>query len=200
MTLEALIAAIIAISFQLPPDQARIHVEAATAAAAEYKLDELGVDDPVTLLLGVAYVESRFDQRALSRLECESDDPASCTRKTGVWAPAKPPPKARPSWYCGPLQAGGYVSWAECQRMRTDVAYGYRAGAKELATWLNDKRCRDREGSGRLRCALAGHAAGNAGVANVATIKYVDWVLLARERIVKFAAFTEKKKPPAPQS
>jgi len=199
MTVEALIAAIIAISFQLPSDQARIHVEAATAAAAEYDLVSLGVDDPVTLLLGVAYVESRFDQRALSRLECDSDDPSSCTRKTGVWASAKPPPKARPSWYCGPLQSGGYISWSECQKMRTDVAYGYRAGAKELATWLNDARCRDRVGSQRLRCALAGHNAGNAGVANVAAIKYVDWVLLARDRIVKFAAFAEKKTP-KPQS
>jgi soluble lytic murein transglycosylase-like protein len=186
MTLEALIAAIIAMSFNLPPEQARIHVEAATAAAAEYEL-------PVELLLGVAYVESRFDERALSRLECASKDLTSCVRKTGVWPYATKPPKAQPSWYCGPLQSGGYVSWAECQKMRTDVAYGYRMGAQELVTWLNDKRCHSLGADDRLRCALAGHNAGNAGVAAYRTVKYVDWVLLARDRVVKFADYAERK-------
>jgi hypothetical protein len=190
MTLEALIAAIVAMSFKLPPDQARVHVEAAVAAATEYEL-------PVELLLGVAYVESRFDERALSRRECETEDPTSCTRKTSVWAGASKPPKAQPSWYCGPLQSGGYIPWAECRRMRDDVAYGYRAGAKELVTWMNDSRCRNLDADNRLRCALAGHSAGNAGVAAYQTVKYVDWVLLARDRVVKFATFAgqQQRKP-----
>jgi hypothetical protein len=186
MTLEALIAAIVAMSFKLPPEQARMHVEAATAAALEYEL-------PVELLLGVAYVESRYDARALSRLECETNVPESCVRKTGVWPLATKPPKARPSWYCGPLQSGGYVSWATCQKMRTDVTYGYAAGARELVTWLNDSRCRNLKDGQRLRCALAGHNGGNAALAHAATHKYVDWVLLARDRVIKFATFAEHK-------
>ena len=188
MTLEALVAAVIAISFKLPPEQARVHVEAAIAAATEH-------DIPVELLLGVAYIESRFDARALSRLECETADPASCKRKIGVWPQATEPPKVRPSssWYCGPLQSGGYVPWTECQKMRVDIAYGYSAGAKELATWMNDARCRRLQGIARFRCALAGHNAGNAGVAQAATLKYVDWVFWARDRILKFAEFAERK-------
>jgi soluble lytic murein transglycosylase-like protein len=186
MTLEALIAAIVAMTFHLPPEQARAHVEAAMTAAIEYQR-------PVELLLGVAYVESRFDERALSRLECTSKDPTSCIRKTGVWPYATKPPKARPSWYCGPLQSGGYVPWIECQRMREDIAYGYRVGAQELNTWWNDVRCKHLDEDARLRCALAGHNAGNAGVAAYRTVKYVDWVLLARARVVKFTTFAGRK-------
>lgn len=190
MTLETLIAAIVAMVSNLPADRARVHVEAAMTVAAETNL-------PTELLLGVAYVESRYDQRALSRMECETEDPASCVRKTGVWKRATKPPKARPSWYCGALQAGGYVSWGECQRMRTDVLYGYRVGARELQTWLDDKRCNKLDDDSRLRCALAGHNAGNAGVAAYRTSKYARWVLVQRDRVIKFATYAAEK--PAPE-
>jgi len=191
MSIEALIAAIVALTFHLPADKARIHVEAAQRAAAEYKL-------PTELLLGIAHVESRFDERALSRLECEGDD---CKRKTGVWPRATRPPNARPSWFCGPMQTGGNVWWAECQKMRTDVDYGYRIGAKELTVWMDDKRCRDLSDSDRLRCALAGYNGGYAGVANYRNLKYVSWVLLTRDRIVKFAEFSERSvQKPKPQT
>jgi hypothetical protein len=193
MTLEAFVTALVAMSFHLPPEQARVHVKAAIAAAAEHDFAALDVDDPVTLLLSVAYVESAFNVRALSRLECETADPASCTRETGVWVSATMPPKARPSWYCGPMQTGGYVAWAECQRMRADVAYGYSAGAKELMIWMRDPHCRNLESDRRLRCALAGYNAGYAGVQQAATLKYVDWVLLTRDRIVKFAEFADRR-------
>lgn len=186
MTVEAFIAALLSMVSSLSSDQARAHVEGATAAATKYNLS-------VELLLGVAYVESHYDQRALSRLECATDDLKSCKRKTGVWASDKQPPEARGSWFCGPLQAGGYVSWVECQRMRADVAYGYEAGAKELAIWMNDKRCAALTPNDQLRCALAGHNAGNAGVAAYKTLAYVNWVLDARDRVVKFAEYEEKK-------
>jgi hypothetical protein len=91
------------------------------------------------------------------------------------------------------LQSGGYVPWAECQKMRTDVAYGYRAGARELTAWMNDARCKHLGDNARLRCALAGHDAGNAGVATYRTVKYVDWVLHARDRVVKFATFAAQQ-------
>lgn len=181
MSIEALIAAIVAMTFHLSPDQARIHVEAAEAAATE--------DVPVELLLGMAYVESRFDPRALSRVECTTkNDPSTCARKTGIWASSTRPPKAKPSWYCGPMQTGGYVSWAECQRMREDVPYAYQVGAEHLTAWLNDKRCRVLRSSGdRLRCALAGYNGGNVAVAAYDKSRYVNWVFAARDRVVKFA-------------
>lgn len=186
MTPETLIAAIVAMVSGLPPDQARAHVEAAITVAAEHQL-------PVELVLGIAYVESRFDPRALSRMECETADRESCTRKTGIWPKATKPPKARPSWYCGPLQSGGYVPWAECQKMRDDIAYGYNAGAAGLVAWMNDSRCRNLKDGKQLRCALAGYNGGNAALANAATNKYANWVLFQRDRVLKFVKFAEQK-------
>lgn len=182
MSIEALIAAIVAMTFHLSPEQARIHVEAAKAAATE--------EVPVELLLGIAYVESRFDPRALSRVECETkNDPSTCARKTGIWTPSTRPPKAKPSWYCGPMQTGGYVPWAECQHMREDVTYAYQVGAEHLTAWLNDRRCHAlRSSDARLRCALAGYNGGNTAVAAYDKSRYVDWVLATRDRVVKFAA------------
>jgi len=178
--LEPLIFAITALVTSLSPEQAREHVEAATAAATE--------QTPVELLLSIAFIESRYDPRALSRNECESADPESCTRKTGVWPRAARPPKARPSWYCGPMQTGGYVPWDECQRMRTDVAYAYGVGAAHLQAWLDDKRCARLPVDDRLRCALAGYNGGNQALTNYKTSRYTNWVLTIRSRIVRNAA------------
>jgi hypothetical protein len=131
----------------------------------------------------------------LSRIECTATEPENCKRKTGVWTSAKKPVNVKPhtSLYCGPMQTGGYVPWTVCQKMRTDVAYGYSAGARELVTWLSDSRCRRLASDARLRCALAGHNGGNAALTHAATHKYVDWVLRACDRIFKFAAFAQNK-------
>lgn len=180
MLLEPLIVAITTLVTSLSPEQAHEHVEAAMAAATEQL--------PAELLLSIAYVESRYDMRALSRNECESADPESCTRKTGVWPKATKPPKARQSWYCGPMQTGGYVPWAECQKMRTDVAYAYSVGVRELTKWLDDKRCARLPTDERLRCALAGYNGGNAAVADYKSSKYARWVLAIRARIERNAA------------
>lgn len=186
MTLETFVAAVIAMASHVPADRARAHVEAAITAATEYSF-------PVELVLAMAYVESRFDERALSRMECETKDRASCVRKTGIWPKATKPPKAQPSWYCGPMQAGGWVPWAECQKLREDVAYGYGIGARELTAWMDDSRCRNLKDEKRLRCALAGYNGGNAALANAATNKYANWVLFQRDRVLKFAKFAEQK-------
>lgn len=192
MTPEHLIAALVAMVTGLPVDQARTNAEAAITAAAEYELDP-------ELLLGIAYVESRYDSRALSRRECEPDDPESCTRVTGLWLKATKPPKARPSWYCGPMQAGGYVPWSECQHMRDDFAYGYHVGAHELSLWLNDRRCKQHSADDQLLCALAGYNGGNQALASFKTSKYAHWVLLQRNRIIRFAERAAAKQQ-APES
>lgn len=183
MTIESLIAAIISMTFNMPVDYARAHVEAATMAAAEFHL-------PVELLLGMAYIESRFDPTALSRVECQGHD---CKRVTGTWAGETAPPNARPTWYCGPMQTGGNVTWAECQRMRTDVTYGYHVGAKELTAWLNYPTCHAQHGDAQLRCALAGYGGGTSGVAQAATMKYPANVLWASQRVKQFADYAAKK-------
>ena len=185
MTIETFVAALISMVSPLPQDQARLHVEAATAVAT--------ADFPVELLLGIAYVESRYDPRALSRRECETTDPANCTRKTGIWPKATRPPKAQPSWFCGPMQTGGYVPWSECQKMRTDVTYAYRVGEQHLQAWFDDKRCARLSFDDRLTCALAGYNGGNGAVAGYKTSKYARWVLFQRDRITKFAAYAAQK-------
>lgn len=181
MSAESLVTAILALASNVPEERALAHVEAAQTAAIEH-------DIPVEVLLSVAYVESRYDSRALSRRECESDDPDSCTRKHGIWAPSTKPPKARPSWFCGVMQTGGYVSWDECQKMRTDDAYAYLRGAEHLQAWRNTKPCAQLDDDLRMRCALAGYNGGNAALATFKTNRYAGWVLTLAARITARAA------------
>ena len=119
------------------------------AAAA---VDAATADVQPELLLAIAFVESRFDVTALSRVEGNH-------RRAGRYPSTTPPANLnkRGSMYCGPLQtfAG---SWAECMSMR-DPHVAYAAGADELQRGLRDKRVR---GDGTR--ALAGHGCGNHGV------------------------------------
>lgn len=120
------------------------HAEAASRAATTH------VD--AELLLAIAFVESRFDPTATSRVEAGK-------RRTGHYPSTSAPANLdrRASLYCGPLQtfAG---SWTDCVALR-DLPSAYAAGASELQQWLRDKRVR-----GDLTLALAGHGCGNAGV------------------------------------
>lgn len=120
------------------------HVEAAEAAASEQLTAEL--------LLGVAFVESRFDPTAVSRVQGR-------TRRTGRYPSKTAPPQLDPraALYCGPLQTFA-SSWSMCLGMR-DLKTAYAAGAAELGHWLHDSRVQ-----GDLMRALAGHGCGNYGV------------------------------------
>ena len=104
------------------------------------------------LLLAIAFVESRFDPTATSRVE-------GAHRRTGSYPSTMPPANlaTRASMYCGPLQTFA-SSWSECLSLRALPA-AYAAGAAELETWLSDKRVR-----GDVTRALAGHGCGNFGV------------------------------------
>ena len=120
------------------------HVEAATAAATEEVTAEL--------LLGIAFVESRFDPTATSRVE-------GTTRRTGRY-PFTAMPAAldrRAALFCGPLQTIA-TSWSSCLTMR-NLKVAYATGASELTQWLRDRRVR-----GDVTRALAGHGCGNQGV------------------------------------
>jgi hypothetical protein len=128
----------------LPPDAAYAHVEAASAAATDQVTAEL--------LLGIAFVESRFDPTAVSRVEGR-------TRRTGSYPLTKEPAALdrRASLYCGPLQTFA-ASWSACVAMRS-LGVAYAAAAAELRQWLRDRRVR-----GSTTRALAGHGCGNYGV------------------------------------
>lgn len=103
------------------------------------------------LLLGMAWVESRFDPTATSRLE-------NGKRRTGSY-PSTTPPRGgvRGSLFCGPLQTHGR-DWASCLAMR-ELAVGYAAGAAEMRTWLANRAV-----GGDVLRALLGHGCGNLGL------------------------------------
>jgi hypothetical protein len=117
------------------------------------------------LLLAIAFVESRFDPTATSRVE-------DGVRRTGPYSGIAPPPNlvATASLYCGPLQtfAG---SWRDCLALRA-LPTAYAAGVSELEQWLRDRRVH-----GDLVRALAGHGCGNHGVLTGKCNAYPERVL-----------------------
>jgi len=146
----------------LPPDAAYAHVEAASAAAT----DQI----PAELLLGIAFIESRFDPTAVSRVE-------GGTRKTGRYLPTAAPARLdrQASLFCGPLQTYA-ESWPACLRLRNlDAAYA--AGVAELRRWLRDPRVQ-----GNTTRALAGHGCGNYGVITGRCNGYPERVLSMTRR------------------
>jgi hypothetical protein len=139
------------------------HVEAAEAAATDQISSEL--------LLGIAFVESRYDVTAVSRVERH-------TRKTGRY-PSTTAPAAldrRASLFCGPLQTYA-SSWSRCMDMR-NLKVAYAAGAAEIEHWLRDRRVR-----GSVTRALAGHGCGNQGVLTGICNGYPDRVLSMQRQL-----------------
>ena len=133
------------------------HAEAAEHAATPHVQPEL--------LLAIAFVESRYDVTATSRVE-------SGKRRTGHYASVAAPAHLdiHASLYCGPLQTFA-SSWSECVALR-DLPSAYTAGASELEQWLRDRRVR-----GDLSLALAGHGCGNLGVRTGKCNHYPERVL-----------------------
>jgi hypothetical protein len=152
---------VVAVPWMSPLD-AYAHATAASAHANARVSPEL--------LLAIAYVESRYDPTATSRVE-------SGSRRTGAYPSSVPPAHldAQPL-YCGPLQTYA-SSWSACVAMR-DLDTGYADGAAELEQWLRDARVR-----GDVTRALAGHGCGNAGVLTGSCNHYPERVLALRQWI-----------------
>jgi hypothetical protein len=184
---EHLVAAIMAMvsnhsSTQITADVALQHVEAAELAAAEYNL-------PVDLLLGMGFVESRYNPLDLSRIQC--DEAGTCKRVTGKWASRKKPRGARPTYYCGVMQVGGSVSWARCLELRDDLVLNYREGAAHIIEWMDDPYCRKLKDAKQLKCALSGYGGGYKGIKNGS--KYPAKCLGAAKRVRAFVKYYEAK-------
>lgn len=103
---------------------------------------------PVEVVLAVAWVESRFDPTATSRV-------VEGKRVTGAWRSTRPA-GAGPR-FCGVMQTIAMDDWARCLGQR-ELDVGYRTGADELRKWLRM--------TGSLRAALDGHGCGWYGVRN----------------------------------
>jgi len=158
----------------LPPETAYAHVQAASAAATQ--------DVTPELLLGIAFVESRFDPTAVSRVEGRK-------RRTGSYPSTSAPASLdrRASLYCGPLQTFA-PSWSACVAMRNLVT-AYAAGAAELKEWLRDRRVH-----GSTVRALAGHGCGNYGVLTGRCNGYPERVLTITRQLRPVPARPESQR------
>jgi len=121
---------------------AAIHVQAAEQAGKDLNVKE----DAAEILLALAWIESRFDSTATSRM-------VDGKRITGSW-PSRAQAGQGP-WFCGVLQTRAFYSWSKCLEMR-DISKGYKEGVAELNYWL--KRT-----NGNILQALNGHNCGNLG-------------------------------------
>jgi hypothetical protein len=137
------------------------HVSAATDAATP--------DVSAELLLSIAFVESRFDVTATSRIEGN-------VRRTGAYRSTSPPRNLTGTLYCGPLQTYA-KDWDDCLRMR-GLLLAYRAGSDELSRWMKDSRVR-----GDVTRALLGHGCGNHGVTSGRCNRYPARVLHFTRRL-----------------
>lgn len=125
---------------EITQQQAFNHALAALNAATD--------DIPAEMLLGQAYIESRYTPTAVSRME-------NGQRMTGVPRWNSPPSYVSGSYYCGVLQTEAHNSWNTCLRMR-DLNTGYATAVTELHAWL--KVCRANKDP--MSCALTGYAGG----------------------------------------
>lgn len=148
---------------ELPVFDAIQHASAAVDSATPKLRPEL--------LLAIAFIESRYDTTATSRVE-------SGTRRTGSRPSILPPRNLdrNASLYCGPLQTFA-SSWSECIGLR-DSRRAYAAATKELLTWLRDPRV-----GGDVTRALAGHGCGNHGVTTGRCNGYPQRVLATERRL-----------------
>lgn len=101
---------------------------------------------PAEILLGVAWVESRYSPNAVSRVE-------DGKRKTGIPTWNKPPYGTR-SFFCGATQVSAEDSWEKCKRFRS-VTLAYTTLIEELNRWLSPRICNH-----NLTCALTGYNGG----------------------------------------
>jgi len=148
---------------QLEAEQVLAHVHAAIEAATP----EISAE----LLLAIAFVESRFDVTALSRIEGDQ-------RRGGRYPSTRPPPKWRrgTSLFCGPLQTFART-WQQCLDQR-ELTVAYTTAVEELGVWLRDRRVR-----GDLSRALAGYGCGNHGVKTGKCNRYPGRVLWQARRL-----------------
>lgn len=127
-------------------DAALYHVVAAKLASTD--------DVSAELLLGMAYVESRYTPLATSRVEGE-------IRKTGVPSWSTPDSEVHGPYFCGVTQADARFSWKRCLELR-NIFEAYKTSAHELTLWLRHPLCRASDNP--LQCALWGYGGGKPAI------------------------------------
>ena len=143
-----------------------------TAAAIEASTPNFSAE----LLLGLAYVESRYLPGATSRVE-------SGHRKTGIPPWENPPEYVHGPYFCGVTQVMADMSWSKCLQLR-DVKLAYKTAAKELTSWL--AICKKRKEPDLLSCSLLGYGGGGPAIV-LGTSTYPN-------RVIEMAAWIRSKR------
>lgn len=125
-------------------------------------------DIEAELLLAMAYIESRHQPEATSRVE-------GGVRVTGIPSWSSPSSRVTGPFFCGVTQAVAGLSWKRCLELR-DIMTAYSTTSKELTVWL--KACR-----GQISCALTGYGGGYPAI-KAGTSTYPNRVL-HRARLLK---------------
>lgn len=142
----------------LTKDSALLHVAAAKSAETNIVSKEL--------LLSMAYSESRYNPRSVSRVE-------DGVRKGNIPKWTTPPKNVTGPYFCGVTQVMARMSWKRCVEFQ-DIFLAYRTAAHELGKWFNDPYCR--KADERMRCALFGYGGGYPAI-KAQTLTYPNRVL-----------------------
>jgi hypothetical protein len=102
------------------------------------------------LLLGLAWVESRYTPEATSRVK-------GAIRSTGVPQWKYPPSDVHGPYFCGVTQVQAGTSWGKCLQLRSPVV-AYVTAVNELTVWL--RACRRVKADDYTQCMLLGHGGG----------------------------------------
>lgn len=102
------------------------------------------------LLLGLAFVESRYQPLATSRME-------NGVRKTGIPTWKSPRSNVSGPYFCGVTQVMAEMSWNKCVKFR-NIFYAYKKATTELELWLKSPYCKYT--SNKMQCALRGYGGG----------------------------------------
>lgn len=105
-------------------------------------------DVPASLLLSMAYSESRYNPYAVSHVR-------DGKRQGGIFKGEKPPAGVSGPYFCGVTQVMAQHSWKKCTEFR-DINLAYQTAVRELTKWISMCRGKDEQ----LRCALFGYGGG----------------------------------------
>lgn len=130
----------------LTADTAMLHAVAAKMAATP----QVSAD----LLIGMAWVESRYYPTATSRLE-------NGVRVVGIPKWTDPPAYVTGPFFCGVTQAEAEYSWARCIELR-NIFTVYQTTAIELGKWFRSPSCTSADDL--LQCVLWGYGGGHPAI------------------------------------
>lgn len=133
-------------------EQAPTYLNTPTAVAHALAAQIAATDEvPAEVLLGMAFVESRYQPRAVSRLD-------RGRRIVGVPTWTDPPDAVSGPYFCGVVQVEAGRSWRRCKEFQ-NIFVAYRTAVQELTLWI-------RYSHGNIENALGGYGCGFIGAKN----------------------------------